>query len=418
MTVPSIPAPLGADAAAREIAAIVGEDANNVVVRNAEWEKFLQDGLLVRLHIGRWRGKSLLSLEDLGIQPETTAQRKAFERVLTLGSRYILPRQIMKKAEGLESKARYALEKRSFRTFWGRWIHVSKYAEWREVNEQIRAEYLALAQEIQNTWEDLLEQSRQDYVILGLQTYNRLVQAGALAVSSTEREVWVREFVARSMAQVWNVERVVSSFTYAWKSEFVALAQQVATDQAAAGAIRLSQAEQLMLEDVRRTAAEQAAEGCQRLAADLIAEVREQVYKVAVDALENLRKNDGRLGRNSSKGLNNLIEQMTSMVFWSDPALEQRIASVQRIVQTPANRRSESELNDALVSLGAEARLVLTELDRTPLRSAQSVGISDEIGELRQTVARRAGSNVLELGTVEIRQGARRGDNNLEALAI
>src|SRR5262245_6950506 len=108
---------VGASLAVRAIAAELGEDASRILVREGEWRQYLQDGLTVKLTVGRWRAKAQLTLADLGIFAENDEQAKVYERILDPGTRYLLPREVMKQAETLESKARYALEKRSFPTF-------------------------------------------------------------------------------------------------------------------------------------------------------------------------------------------------------------------------------------------------------------------------------------------------------------
>jgi hypothetical protein len=406
--------------AVTDLADRLGESASRITVRDANWVQYMQEGVTVSLTIGRNRMKANLSLDQIGLQGGTEADRKAFDRILDPGARYLLPRETMKAFENLESKARYALEKRSLKTHWGKFVHESKYAEWREANAEIEIEYRALAQRVADEWESLRDRVRLDYIVLALDVYRSLLareaSTGQLLLAPEDRgqDAFVRRFLERAFSTSITPEAFLSSINYYWSVTYLPTAKQIAEDQVAAGQVRLSRAQELILEDVRATAQREAAEGVERFIADVKAQVNDQVYQCVVNALEGIEKNDGRSPRNTSASLRLMIEEVRGLVFWDDPELDARIAAVDRVISIDAKRRSDAELKASLVALGSQARLVLTELDRTPTRSASKVGIADDLGDL-EVGARRGQANLSleDLGDIEQPTRRRRGNRDI-----
>src|SRR5438093_13236110 len=95
-------APGGVDQAVRDLAEAIGEDPARIRVRDPNWAAYLKDGCVVRLHVGRWRAVTTLTQADLGLTPQDADERRAWERVLLLGRRLLLPRDVVDRAERLE----------------------------------------------------------------------------------------------------------------------------------------------------------------------------------------------------------------------------------------------------------------------------------------------------------------------------
>jgi hypothetical protein len=117
---------------------------------------------------------------------------------------------------------------------------------------------------------------------------------------------------------------------------------------------------------------------------DLQSQIQEEVYTVAVNALEAIEGGKGRLPGNSVRGLKTLVETVQRLRFWDDPDMDARLAQLAQMTDVPAKRRDDVQLRAALTGLGAQARLVLVELDRAPERSARDLGIPDDGEQLAQ----------------------------------
>lgn len=413
-------APVGATRGARELAQLLGEDETRILVQDAQWQRFLKEGVTVGLTLRRYRGTSALTLSDLGIVAQDDEQRRIYDRTLKTGHRFILPKEVMDAAQTIESKARYRLSKYGFKTSWGVFVHMDKYEDWRSENEALRASYLRLRDRIYDEWDELVARSERDYVALAIQAWQSLVER---RVDVPDLNEWIGTYVSAALAGLKSRQEVYDSFSYEWQTRYVPMAAAVAQDEAEADAIRLKAAQKAMLADIRRTAEADAANTCQRLAQDLIAEIRDEIYGVMVDSLECIEKDkNGRLPKGSSRGLKNLIEKCQTVVFWQDAALEQRIANLDRIMQTDSRKRSMEELKGVLTDLGAAARATLLDLDRTPTRKSNAsevrIRVENELGELAVGTRRSArGAVDLDLGEItQISPRSRRASR--EPLAI
>ena len=372
----------------------LNEDAKRISVHTPQWTRFAQEGVVVELHCERERFKVALTFSDLGIEPEDDEERKSLAKVLTLGSRYLIPREWVAKGDSLDSKGRECLKRHSFKTFWGFWIHVKSYGTWSIENAEIERQYLALRDEIVERYDELCQEARVAYVGLCSQAYNRLLatpagQAGRIP-GLDNREAWIADAVESMVRRQPPVSRVLAKNRYYWDVKVLPALANVAQDEATARKVRLDAAEQAMLADLRATAAREAAGGIQQFVGEVQEAIRKEVYDatvVCLDALQNSK--DERLPGNNTAQLKRLIDRCSSLVFWEDPELEARVAEVAAVVEIPSAKRSASDLRSALRALGAEARIVLMELGRPPERSGRDLGIPDDIEGL-EIVSRRA----------------------------
>lgn len=366
----------------------LGEDKGRVRLKNMTWSDALSEGVILSLTIKRYRAQVGVTLADLGIQPASREEREALERTLSLGHRFLLPRETIRKANEIEGQARSWLLKNCFQTFIGRYIHVSRYARWREKNVEIQKAYYELADEIVRDYPDLMTQMQRDYRQLGAQVCARLIASGVLS-PLTNTQDWASMFTERALAGVLSAEAIRDSFTYEWDVAVVPLQASVAKDRAEADRITLVSQEKakleaasLMEQDLRATEMKRVGEGVSEFVKDLQSQIRNAVYEAAIDGLDALKKGQGKLPRGTTWQLKNLIQQVQDLVFWDDPELESRIATLSRVVGIPAQQRSAEDVEYALKSLGSEARLVLMELDRPPERSGKSLGVPDDLPDL------------------------------------
>jgi hypothetical protein len=361
---------------------------------------------VVRLHVGRWRAVTTLTQADLGLRPQDEEERRAWDRVLLLGRRLLLPRAVVERSERLESQARRLLEAHALKTYWGPFVHRERYREWSPRNQELRRQYLALGQEIADDWELLRREVREDYRALGRQNHRRLRSLG-LADLPTEA-AWVEAFVERTLAGVPTPDYVAASFAYAWEAEYLPLASQLAADEARAETVRAeaalargglaARAEALsaMERDLLETARRRKEQDLDRFVADVQADLRARIYEVCCDVLASVRRRGGALPGNSVKQLRNLVEAVGRLKFWDDAELDAQMAAIRRMLAVEPERRSPSAIAGLVERLGAESRIALLDLDRSPRRSGRDAGLPDDAAALRGLV-RRARSNPADL---------------------
>jgi hypothetical protein len=416
-------APGALDQAVRDLADAIGEDPARVRVRDPNWAAYLKEGCTVRLHVGRWRAVTTLTQADLGLSPQDAGERRAWERVLLLGRRLLLPRRVVDRAERLESQARRLLEAHAFKTCWGLFVHKDRYREWSPRNEELRRAYLALGQEIAAGWEALQREVREDYRALGQQNYRRL---RALGVADLPVETaWVAAFVERSLAGVPTPAYVAASFVYTWEAEYLPLASLLAEEEARAEAVRaeaaLARSElagradalSAMERDLLATARRRKEQDLDRFVADVQADLRARIYDVCCDVLASVRRRGGALPGNSVKQLRNLVEAVGRLKFWDDAELDRDVATIRGLLAARPEQRSPEAVARLVERLGAESRIALLELDRAPRRSGRDAGVPDDLPALRTLVrgARATPTDLLDairLREAEVARSGRR----------
>ncbi len=99
--------------------------------------------------------------------------------------------------------------------------------------------------------------------------------------------------------------------------------------------------------------------------------------------------------RGKVMALKNLVDEVQTLQFWEDPTLEDRITELDRVLSLEAKNRPPDDFQRALRALGAQARLVLLEIDRPPARSGRDFDIPDDLPSLTRVV--RRGGRSLEL---------------------
>jgi hypothetical protein len=386
-------APGGLGQAVRDLAQEIGEDPSRIRVRDPNWATYLRDGCIVRLHVGRWRAVTTLTQADLGVSPQDEEERRAWDRVLLLGRRLLLPRAVVERAERLESQARRLLETHALKTCWGPFVHKDRYREWSPRNQELRRQYLALGQEIAGDWELLQREVREDYRALGRQNHRRLRSLGLADLPA--EAAWVDAFVERALAGVPAPEYVAASFTYAWEAEYLPLASQLAADEARAETVR-AEALSAMERDLLETARRRKEQDLDRFVADVQADLRARIYEVCCDVLASVRRRGGALPGNSVKQLRNLVEAVGRLKFWDDAELDREMAAIRGMLAAAPEQRSPAAVAGLVERLGAESRIVLLELDRTPRRNGRDAGVPDDLPALRGLV-RRARSTPTDL---------------------
>lgn len=371
-----------------EISQAIGEDAGKIRVKAVDWKRLLQDGVSVSLSVGRWRAQSKLTLADLGIDPGTPEERKAREAIINLGSRLLMPRDWIERLEKLESKGRYALEFYSLKTTLAgqklRFVRSDNYEAWAERNGALRDEYLAVASEMADRWDIMVDAMTQAYREVGQSAYRRLQQAGVDDLPG--RAEWVNRYVRRVVGQIVSADEFRRSVYWSHDAEYLPLPSSLAQDEAQAAMIRAETETRIeiarltkMEQDVLLTQARKAKDDLQTAVADVQADLMGQVYDAVVDVLEAVKKGDsGKLGRNSTKQLLKTIEAVERLKFWPDASIEGKIAEIQRLVAIPSDKRPMRDVTKVLRALGAETKLVLTELDRPPSRTSKKAGIPDD----------------------------------------
>lgn len=374
--------------AADAFADAVGEDHASIGVAAPQWKDLLGSCVVVQVHCTAWRAETVLTLADLGIEPSDADERRALNSILQIGHRYLLPKRIIDARQTLENRLRGTLWRHALSSHWGHLVPEQLYSEWKTQSESIQAQYMAYVVDVAERWPDLMLEVETDYIALGRQNYRRLENSGRKP-KETET-AWVTAFVKRCMAKCESKEYWLAQARMWWDVNYIPLRSMLAEDEAeAAHRAAVARAKTEMERDVLEGAAKQFDEGITQFISDLRGGIADKVFNVVVDVLEAVKKNEHELPRNSSKQLRNLIEAVERLKFWPDTDLDAQMAAVRDMLEVRSNKRDGQSIENGLRRIGAEARLLLTELDRTPVRSSRHVDIPDQTGQLSGFVSER-----------------------------
>lgn len=389
---------------------------DTVYSRDAQWLRFSQEGVVVELHLERKRLKLGLTLQDIGIEPEDEKEAKSLLSILNPGHRYLLPVTVLKQADSIDSLARENLKRYGLKTFWGRFVHLKNYAAWKSRNDEIRDLYMGLVDEIEEKYEDLKREALTAYVGYCNGTYDRLrlSPAARRIPGFADKQAWVTARVARMEAEIPDMAAIRASFVFTYDVTSLPSLAQIETDKVKADRIRLSEAERLMIADLERTASERIAGGVDQFMTEIRAQVQTQLFDVMSQSLRVLQGKGGQgLGRNTSVAIQKIIDATKDKVFWGEGNLDDRLRQLQAMLDQPARKRDYQEVETLLRTVGAEARLVLAELDQGVQRSGLDVGIPDDIDGLTATIA-RAGVALpnADLTEADLTPAVRQGDDD------
>lgn len=442
------------------LAEALGEAPEAIKATNPQWLKLMKEGVLVNIHIGRWRAKTGLSWDDLGIKVSDETN-KVLNSIINLGSKNLLPAEVIKELDSLESKARRLLVKSSFQTYWGRFIPVGAYAEWKADNDELIAEYFTKRDEIVANYDQLIYQVMVAYEAAARSSYERLKALAPESIEEFPSETeFVNIFTSRVNSKLPTAQDVHDSFYYSVELNFVPLPDLLATEQAEAERVRLeaqhsaevinlaaqttrekewaeqkrirdeawaehekkaaevkaaqsaAEVKQRMLEEMNRDVIEQARQQKESLVDDflrnVVSQLRNLVYDATTDVLSAMTKK-GSLPPRSIVQLKKMVEQVGSLNFYGDQEIDQMIRQVTIYLNQNKDDRELPEIQDNLRNVATVIRSSLIGLGESP-RSARELGIPDvPAAELVRTARRGLGlvSNDVEIESTPVRRQRR-----------
>ena len=116
-----------------ELGRILG--VTDIKTENPRWLALMREGVVVKLHIRRWRAKASLDLEDLGLPSDSEDQ---VGDLLTLGDKRLLPTDLGKRLEAKESAGRKCLERSAYATYYGPFLPASRFRSWLNEDQRTR----------------------------------------------------------------------------------------------------------------------------------------------------------------------------------------------------------------------------------------------------------------------------------------
>ena len=381
----------------------MGQDFPAVIGETGQWRKVdpqwsanIAQCAMIDTHCSWWRAETTLTLEDLGFGVLPADERKAMENLLNLGQRYLLPKRIIKELQYWENQQRQNMYRKTTETSQGRVVAQKNYAAWLARANQIVDSFNAVVQRVANEWVELAAEVDTDYRALGTRAYRQASAQEWWPGNSLSEQEWVARFVRKATAKRITAVQWLAEASMTWDKSYIPLQAMIEREMLKQAGLITPDLSNQMARDIEADAAEQLGSGLYKFMADLRSAIANNILDVVADCIAAFRKNERVLPRNSSKALKNLVAKVDEMVFWDDKTLAAQMENLQSILDQRSDLRDPQELEQALVTLGTEARMLLVELDRPAVRSTASVGILEDPVELAQLqTMQRSGANLM-----------------------
>lgn len=187
------------------IARIEGEIGEKVTVENrrvAEIAAAIKDGVIVKVHVSRWRAKSKLTAGEVGLKQMTTE----LERRLQLGHKRLLPSDYDKALENCEVRARQALRTAGIETAYGYFIPAKRFKMFRDVFEAMKTTFWTTLQQIADNIEAIRGAAKSEFAGLAPHVWKNGARdewsGGQYKTWEAPPQQYVDEFVSRIVAQI------------------------------------------------------------------------------------------------------------------------------------------------------------------------------------------------------------------------
>lgn len=364
----------------------------------------MEMGVVVEIHIRRWRGRTRLDFSDLGL-PRTT-EDEIYSHLLRLGDKKLLPKTRVGDKEisyvdildSLEARARRWLEVHSFDTHWGRFVPHTLYTEWKDGDSKLKTEYLGIRDEIDKKYDEIVSRLLTEYEAMAKAAYQR---NQALRKQEVDEPKFVDRFMSHIEGLIPSPERIYGSFGYEVELKFVPLPSDFEKDIARADKVRRMEtlkAEadmakissiRAMNDDVIRQVREKKMTLVDSFMTDITKQVRNMMYDTVTDVLNSIKKNDGKLVGKASTQLANLINSIEGLNFYGDRDVDAMMKRVKAQLGEPVKDRSVGEITETLKDIGTLTRANLISLGDSP-RNGRAIGISKEPTETMVRKARRS----------------------------
>jgi len=397
-----------------------------VKVLETDWVAEMRSGVIVQVHIRRWRGKTRLDATDLGLDSGHTA---SLTDLMTLGEKMLMPKSIIKRLDALDSKVRSKIEHASFTTHWGNFVPVTAYSDLKTEIAELEAEYFAIRDEILSNYFTWVEQMRVEYRLAARAAYQRLLKVAPAAVAGQDEQTFVVRFVTSILSRIPSQSEIGDSFDFEVELFYIPLPSLLAEDRARAEGITVqteldvdrmraqrrlerereynevetlrSQAmaartsaeiKEQQMREMNRDIVEQARKAKEQLINGFMADVRTQftgaIFNACTDVLAKLQDKDTMHPR-SVVQLSKMTEQIGKLNFFGDEDAERMIERVrQTVLNVQSGDRNYEDVQKQLGAIVTLTRQTLVDLGDRPA-SVRALGLSDNPAPSALNMARR-----------------------------
>jgi len=348
--------------------------------------RLLQQGVIVSLHVGRWRARRSLDLSDLGIDGEKQSE------LVNLGQKLLLPLDYLNRLQSVETAARTFVKTRTYETAFGWFVPVDSFQYVKEGLEGYKGQYMRLRDEIVSQYDEIVGNLLEEYHAIARQSYWRKCKLESGNCDNYGEQMYVERFLARIEALIPSKGEIESSFKFDVRLSYIPLPAMLRGDGDSAKLAEVIAAEN-GLEN----------QG-QEFVISTAIQLRQRVYETLENVIETIQT-QGKLHPRSIVSLQNLCETVTRLNWSEDTEIKAMVAKIARAMAERGSDDAGGDLESTLKNIVTVARATIIDLGDEP-RKSRIVGIADvpAIDTVRQA---RASLGLVEVKAVSATRGER-----------
>jgi len=170
----------------------------------------MNQGVIVRLSITRWRANAKLTHEELGIKFIDDDSENVMSKYFDLGKYLLLPPKIVAKLHKIEARARKILKEHSFDTVWGKFVPFNAFHLWEVENDKIKKEFFDAANEVIDNYPQIIQDVKSAYGHIARDVWKRLYPNSESGPTLS----FIDDFVGKIVSKVPSPFDILSTFKY------------------------------------------------------------------------------------------------------------------------------------------------------------------------------------------------------------
>jgi hypothetical protein len=344
------------------IAEKYGIDPVKLAARMKEMAKVkAQEGLLVDLDIGKWSAQAKLKEEDIGIEM-TEEERKA----ISLGHQKLFPPELVNKSAQTEGHGRANLERLSFLCEEGRFVPVTAWEEWKTRNEELKAQFFAVRDEMVSRYDEIVKEMKVDFAMRASRTYDRMVALGK--PPSAVKTDWVMAYVTALHGRIPPLKEVAAKFYWSEKFKFLRMPSEIEAEFMQQEKLRkerqmltyehdskkrqIDEMNSLVLQQLKAEK-EKAVSAQAEFMHKTMLQQRKAIMDVTASAMNAIVRNRGKVMGSTTSALKNLIDKTRSLNFYEDGEVDKALESLESFLKRDPAYRSGRKFTDAISQVKA-----------------------------------------------------------------
>jgi hypothetical protein len=369
----------------------------------------MRQGVLVTVHISRWRAVAQLTPEHLGLTFGDEGEREALTKSMRLGEVYLLPDRYIKAVGSLDSLIRKNIQKWAFHTYYGEMLTAEAFQEWKEEHDRMSAQYLAIGQELFDNWQSIVFEVADLHMANARAAYRREKASGVSKVTRefTEDE-FVRNYVDAILQAMPGGRAVMDSFGVQVDYTYIPLPDMINREYERQAQISenervlraKSEAEIAMHREVMQSYKsrydEQVVDNLKRI----VTQLNDALYQAASDILATSGA-AGRLHPRSVVQLKNAVGKVRSMNFLDYADIDRMCSQAESLLEGPAEGRSFEQAAGKLRDIVTVTRSTLMSLQAPIERSKRGAAQVVEVATAEKVREARGRLGLVEVAEIE-----------------